>query len=72
MRPDAVEIGADGWAMSGAEIHPSPHFDARETAPEDVHLVVLHNISLPPYMILTLSPMRASDRCAICGFRVIF
>ena len=53
MRPDAVEIGADGWAMSGAEIHPSPHFDARETAPEDVHLVVLHNISLPPYMFHT-------------------
>lgn len=51
----AVVIGPDGWAREGGAVslHPSPHFDARPGDPQDVHLAVLHNISLPPYMFHT-------------------
>lgn len=59
-------IDADGWLeqaptlpaspidpASGAYRCPSPNFDQRETATDDIHVVVLHNISLPPYQFHT-------------------
>lgn len=59
-------IDADGWLeqaptlpaspidpASGAYRCPSPNFDQRETAADDIHVVVLHNISLPPYQFHT-------------------
>lgn len=35
-----------GWYEDDAKIRPSPHFDARPV-PEDISLLVIHNISLP-------------------------
>ena len=39
-------IGADGW-LADARARPSPNFDPRP-AGSDIHLVVVHGISLPP------------------------
>ena len=57
MTAHTLSICPDGWAQAAAGVpfarFKSPHFDARPCAPEDVHTVVLHNISLPPYMFHT-------------------
>lgn len=62
VRTPVLAIGPDGWIAGAGPMQarekdpaggvfrcPSPHFDARATDPEDIHVVVLHNISLPPY-----------------------
>ena len=41
-----VIVNADGW-LAGARRAPSPNQDAR-THPDDISLVVVHGISLPP------------------------
>ncbi|MYM64718.1 1,6-anhydro-N-acetylmuramyl-L-alanine amidase AmpD [Pseudomaricurvus sp. HS19] len=42
----ALTIDGDGWLVNGSR-QPSPNYDDRPD-PEDVSLLVIHNISLPP------------------------
>ena len=46
MVPNHV-FDAEGW-LEGVEHHASPHFNERPAEDAEPHVVVLHNISLPP------------------------